>query len=183
MGGGGPRDGGEAGRRGIREAMTELGSLGRKNLKPSAGQAALSRGTHALLNAAKRLHDLTSEQVVPPSDSPPLARPVRDAVPCAFQVIWQDGCFSVSAEAKWDESRRGKDVVLSNNNTTVTRSNGNEWGGVLGSQCFTAGQHTFTFQIGAFPPPPPVPHPPRTRKKPLTPPSHAFHALPPHRHC
>jgi hypothetical protein len=54
----------------------------------------------------------------------------------------------VSAEAKWDETRRGKDIVLSNNNTTVTRSNGNEWGGVLGSQVFTAGQHSFTFHIG-----------------------------------
>jgi hypothetical protein len=71
------------------------------------------------------------------------------AAACLVQVIWQDGCFSVSADVKWDDSRRGKDIVLSNNNITVTRSNGNEWGGVLGSQCFTAGQHTFTFQIGA----------------------------------
>ena len=45
----------------------------------------------------------------------------------AEQVVWQDGCFSVSAEAKWDENRCGRDIVLSNNNTTVTRSNGNEW--------------------------------------------------------
>jgi hypothetical protein len=66
MVGGGPgfvRDGGEAGRRGVREAMTELGSQGRKNLAPSAGQAALSRGAHNLMNASKRLHKLTTEQV------------------------------------------------------------------------------------------------------------------------
>ena len=74
----------------------------------------------------------------------------------SLQVIWQDGCFSVSAEAKWDETRRGKDIVLSANNTTVTRSNGNEWGGVLGAQSFTAGQHTFTFNIGHAPNSPPI---------------------------
>lgn len=62
-------------------------------------------------------------------------------------MVWQDGCFSVSAEAKWDENRCGRDIVLSNNNMTVTRSNGNEWGGVLGAQLFTQGAHSFTFYI------------------------------------
>ncbi len=66
---------------------------------------------------------------------------------CAWQVIWLDGDFSVSAESKWDENKRGRDIVLSNNGATVTRSNGNEWGGVLGVQVFTTGQHMFAVHI------------------------------------
>jgi hypothetical protein len=48
---------------------------------------------------------------------------------------------------QWDETRCGRDVVLSNGSTTVTRSNGNEWGGVLGAQLFVHGAHSFTFVI------------------------------------
>ena len=64
-----------------------------------------------------------------------------------MQVVWVDGDFSVSTEAKWDENKRGRDIVLSNNGATVTRSNGNEWGGVLGVQVFTSGQHMFAVHV------------------------------------
>jgi len=96
----------------------------RKGIPASQGQIALRRRATTLSQIGLRLFKQTSEQ-----------------------VVWSDGCFSVSAEAKWDESRCGRDIVLSNNNTTVTRSNGNEWGGVLGSQLFTQGTHSFTYFI------------------------------------
>ena len=46
-----------------------------------------------------------------------------------------------SKEATWDKSRRGCDIVLSNNDTTVTGTD--VWGGVLGSQLTTEGKHSF----------------------------------------
>ncbi|EKX51084.1 hypothetical protein GUITHDRAFT_103005 [Guillardia theta CCMP2712] len=96
----------------------------RKSVPASQGLYALRRRINNLSTNGRRLLKLTSEQ-----------------------VVWQDGCFSVSTEAKWDETRCGRDIVLSNNNTTVTRSNGNEWGGVLGAQLYTSGNHSFTFHI------------------------------------
>ena len=111
------------GGRGLREVMEEV-AKSRKSIPASQGQIALRRRSITLSQLGLRLFKQTSEQ-----------------------VVWRDGCFSVSAEAKWDETRCGRDIVLTNHNTTVTRSNGNEWGGVLGSQLFTQGTHTFTYFI------------------------------------
>ncbi len=52
-----------AGRRGLKEAMAELGAINRKHLRPSVGQATLTRRLHSLVNASKRLYKLTSQQV------------------------------------------------------------------------------------------------------------------------
>jgi hypothetical protein len=56
-----------------------------------------------------------------------------------------DAEIHANSEAKWDKSRRGSDIVLKNNDTTVTRSKDEDWGGVLGSQLCTQGTHSFTY--------------------------------------
>ena len=49
--------------------------------------------------------------------------------------------ISSSKKATWGKSRRGRHIVLSNNDTTVTSD---VLGGVLGSQLITEGTHSFT---------------------------------------
>jgi hypothetical protein len=110
-------------RAGLQDVVAEL-QKSRKVIAATPGQIVLRRHLNTLSQHGLRLFKQTSEQ-----------------------VLWQDGCFSVSAETKWDDTRCGRDIVLSNNNTTVTRSNGNEWGGVLGAQLFSQGNHSFTYYI------------------------------------
>ena len=108
---------------GVKDVLAEL-QKSRNAAAASPGQVVQRRHLSQLSQHGLRLLKQTSEQ-----------------------VVWQDGCFSLTAETKWDHTRCGRDIVLSNNNTTVTRSNGNEWGGVLGARVFREGTHSFSFVI------------------------------------